>query len=103
MPGLEREARAPNASVVTVSGAADAFLSYGDAAKAEALYAIAMNKPGADAARLLTRQGIAQLDQGNLTGAQATFARVPAGPRKYIAQLWGLYAVQKASPAPAAP
>ncbi len=102
LPGLEREARAANATGVTVSGAADAFLSYGDAAKAEALYTIALAKPGADQARVLTRLGIAQLDQGNLAGAQATFARVPTGPRKPIAQLWGLYAAQKAAPVAAA-
>ena len=100
--GLERDARAPSATGATVSGAADAFLSYGQAAKAEALYMVAMSKPGAEADRLLTRLGIAQLDQGNLTGAQASFARVGGGARKYIAQLWGIYAAQKAAPAPAA-
>ena len=46
---LERDARAPAASAATVSGAADAFLSYGEAAKAEALYNVAMAKPGAEA------------------------------------------------------
>lgn len=102
---LERDARAPAASGATVSGAADAFLSYGDAAKAESLYMVAMSKPGAEADRLLTRLGIAQLDQGNLAGAQASFARVSSGARKYIAQLWGIYAAQKAATAaaPAAP
>ena len=101
--GLERDARAPTASASTVSGAADAFLSYGDAAKAESLYNLGMGKPGAETDRLLTRLGIAQLDLGNLAGAQATFARV-GGARKYIAQLWGIYVAQKAAPpAPAAP
>ena len=98
---LERDARAPAASAATVSGAADAFLSYGDAAKAEALYTAAMAKPGAEADRLLTRLGIAQLDQGNYAAARANFAKV-GGARKYIAQLWGIYAAQKAAPAPAA-
>jgi hypothetical protein len=96
--GLERDARAPGASAATVSGAADAFLSYGDAAKAEALMTSALSKPGAERDRLLTRLGIAQLDQGNYAGAQANFAKV-GGSRKYIAQLWAIYAAQKAAPA----
>lgn len=96
LPGLEREARAASASAVTATGAADAFLSYGDAAKAEALYTIAMTKAGADMPKLQTRLGIAQLDQGNYAGARATFAKVQ-GPRRNIAQLWALYAAQKAS------
>ena len=98
---LERDARSPAATAATVSGAADAFLSYGDATKAEALFNLALGKPGAEQDRVLTRLGIAQLDQGNLAGAQANFAKVN-GQRKYIAQLWGIYAAQKAAPAPAA-
>ena len=96
LPGLEREARAASASSVTVTGAGDAFLSYGDAPKAEALYTIAMAKAGADMPKLLTRLGIAQLDQGNYAGARASFTKVQ-GPRRNIAQLWSLYAAQKAS------
>ena len=94
LPALERDARAASASGATVSGAADAFLSYGDAAKAEALYAIALNKSPADPNRLLTRLGIAQIDQGKAAEAQATFAKVQ-GPRKPIAQLWSAYAASK--------
>ena len=95
--GLERDARAPSASAATVSGAADAFLSYGESAKAESLFTTALAKPGAEQDRLLTRLGIAQVDQGNYAGAHATFAKV-GGNRKYIAQLWSIYAGQKASP-----
>jgi tetratricopeptide (TPR) repeat protein len=95
LPGLERDARAANASAATVSGAGDAFLSYGDAAKAEALYTIALAKSGADSERVLTRLGIAQADQGKAAEAQANFAKVQ-GPRKPIAQLWSAYAAQKA-------
>lgn len=95
LPTLERDARAANASAVTTASAADAFLSYGEAAKAEALYTIALNKPGAEKDRVLTRLGIAQLDQGNSAGAQASFAKVQ-GPRRNIAQLWSIYAAQKA-------
>ena len=98
--GLERDARVPTATASTVSGAADAFLSYGQSAKAEALYNLAIAKPGAEADRLLTRLGIAQVDQGNYAAAQANFAKV-GGARRYIAQLWSIYAGMKAAPAPA--
>jgi hypothetical protein len=95
LPSLERDARAPSASGTTVLGAADAFLSYGDAAKAESLYTIAAGKAGSESDRALTRLGIAQLDQGKVAEAQASFAKVQ-GPRKPIAQLWSAYAAQKA-------
>jgi len=95
LPALERDARAANASAVTVNAAADAFLSYDEAAKAEALYQVALSKPGVDNDRLLTRLGIAQFDQGKYAEAQATFAKV-GGARKPIAQLWAIYAAQKA-------
>jgi hypothetical protein len=76
-------------------GTADAFLSYDQPAEAEALYTIALTKPGVDAGRALTRLGIAQVDQGKAAEAQATFAKV-TGPRKPIADLWSIYAAQKA-------
>lgn len=98
LTALERDARAANATGATVVGAADAFLSYGQPAKAEEFYKVAMNKPGVDNARALTRLGIAQYDQGKYADAQATFARVE-GPRKGMAQLWSLLASQKAPPA----
>lgn len=104
LPALERDARAGSASAATVSGAGDAFLSYGDAAKAEEFYTIALGKSGVDSARVLTRLGIAQADQGKTAEAQATFAKVQ-GARKPIADLWSAYAKQKAgggAPVPAA-
>lgn len=101
LPGLERDARAASATGATVSGAGDAFLSYGDAAKAEALYTIALTKSGADRDRVLTRLGIAQTDLGKNAEAQANFAKVQ-GARKPIAQLWSAYAAQKAGGTPVA-
>lgn len=95
LPGLERDARAANATGATVSGAADALLSYGEPAKAEELYKIALGKPGVDAARAQTRLGIAQVEQGKFAEAQQALAKV-SGPRKPIAQLWEIYASQKA-------
>jgi hypothetical protein len=76
--------------------AADALLSYGQAAKAAELYTIALGKPGVDTARAQLRLGIAQVDTGNYAAAQQSFAKV-TGPRKAIAQLWAAYAAQKAA------
>lgn len=98
LPGLERDARLASATGATVAGAADAFLSYGQPARAEEFYKIALTKPGIDNARVLTRLGIAQYDQGKYAEAQETFAKVE-GPRRHMAQLWALLASQKASPA----
>lgn len=96
LPALERDARAPAATPATVSAAADTFLSYGDAAKAAELYTLALAKPGGDMPRLQTRLGIAQVDKGDYAGAQASFAKV-TGPRQPLAELWGIYAAQKAA------
>ncbi len=102
--GLERDARGGAASAATVMAAGDAFLSYDDPSKAEALYLIALNKPGVDMPRVMTRLGIAQADLGKYADAQATFAKV-TGERAQIAQLWSAYASGKARaavvPAPA--
>jgi len=95
LPALERDARLASATGATVQGAADAFLSYGEPAKAEELYVIAMGKPGVDTARIQTRMGIAQADQGKYAAAQQTLAKV-TGPRKPVAMLWEIYASQKA-------
>lgn len=96
LPGLERDARAANATGASAAAAADAFLSYGEATKAIELYKIAVTKPGIDMNRAMTRLGIAQVDAGDYAGAQATFAKVE-GPRKALAQLWTVYAQQKAA------
>lgn len=98
LPGLERDARAATASAATAMAAGDAFLSYDQPAKAEEFYKLALSRPGVDTARVLTRLGIAQLDQGNHAEAQANFAKVE-GARQAIARLWGIYAAQKSGAA----
>jgi len=75
----------------------DAYLNYGDAAKAEALYQMALGKSGVDKDRVLTRLGIAQYDQGNYAGARASFKQV-GGTRAPLARLW-LALVNSKSPA----
>lgn len=96
LPSLERDARAANANAATASAAGDAALSYGQGADALAMYQIALAKPGVDTQRVLTRMGIAQIDTADYAGAQATFAKI-TGPRQPLAQLWSIYAVQKAA------
>lgn len=100
LPALESDARKPGATAVTAAAAGDALLSYGKAAQAEEMYKIALGKPGADTARVLTRLGIAQVDQGKIDEAKANFAKV-TGNRAPIAKLWMIYADQKGG-APAA-
>lgn len=100
LASYERDARKASASEATVTGAADALLSYGEPAKAEELYTIALGKPGVDTPRVLTRLGIAQFDQGKYAAAQQTLAKV-SGKRTPIAKLWAAYAASKAKPAAA--
>ncbi|MEO5597131.1 MAG: hypothetical protein ABIQ66_00785 [Novosphingobium sp.] len=95
MPALERDARAGNSTAATVMAAGDVFLSYDDPVKAQEMFTLALTKPGVDTPRALTRLGIAQTDAGKYAEAQATFAKV-TGLRQPIAQLWSVYAAQKA-------
>lgn len=98
LPALQRDAGSANAKLVTVMAAADTLLSYGKYAEAETLYGRAATMPGANVPLALTRQGIAQVEQGKYAQAQATLAKVQ-GARQPIASLWALYAAQKAPPA----
>lgn len=100
LPALERDARAPTASLVLTMAAADTFLSYGENGKAIDIYKLALGKPGVDAARVNLRMGIAQVDSGDVAGALDSFGKVD-GPRKIIARLWAVYAKSKAAPAAA--
>ena len=94
LPGLERDARAPNASAKITQSAADTFLSYEMYAKAEDLYKIAMTKPGANLMTLNLRMGMAQLGQSKTADAQSSFAKVE-GNLKPLARLWSILAAGK--------
>lgn len=96
LPALQRDAAKPGAKLVTVMAAADTLLSYGKYAEAEKFYATAAGMAGANVPLVLTRQGIAQVEQGKYAEAQSTFAKVQ-GARQAIANLWALYAAQKAN------
>jgi len=97
LPGLAKEAAAaPSGKVAAAAG--DTFLSYNDPAKADELYTLALSKGGVDADkdRILTRLAIAQIDEGKYPDAKANLAKV-GGTRVGIAQLWAIYADQKAA------
>lgn len=102
LASLEKAARAPAANFNAVMASADAYLSYGNDAKAAEMFQLALGKAGADADRVNTRIGIADVDLGKYDDAQAAFAKV-GGIRKPIAQLWTVYARQKAAAPAAAP
>lgn len=100
LPSYEKDARAASASFATINGAADAFLSYDQPAKAEELYKLALAKaPAAEKDRVLTRIGIAQCDQGKYADAQSTFAQITSPTRTPVAKLWMAYVKSKANPA----
>jgi hypothetical protein len=96
LPGLEKDARMPNATAASVAGSADAFLSYGEGAKAADLYKLALTKANVDKPVVLTRLGIAQVDAGDYAGAQESFGKVE-GARQGMALLWSTFAAQKAA------
>ena len=69
---------------------ADAYLGYGDYAKAIDLYKVALTKGGVDPATVNTRMGIALAKSGDAAGAKAAFAAV-TGTRKPLADFWVTY------------
>lgn len=90
----ERAARA-GADGKTALSTGDAFLSLDQPAKAEEMFALAVQKGGIDKDRALTRQGIAQVDQGKFADAKTTFAQV-GGTRADLGKLWWTYADSEA-------
>lgn len=100
LPALERDASAASAQLRTVIAAGDAFLSYGQYAKAAGFYEKALGMAGVDRDLALTRLGIAQTGAGNAQAARASFAQV-GGIRAPIAKLWSAYAAQSGGAAAA--
>jgi hypothetical protein len=84
----KRSAGAPDGKLA--ANTANAFLAYGDNAKAIALYQLALKKGGADLDAVNTRMGIAMARSGDKAGARTAFAAVGGG-RKDIAQFWQLW------------
>ena len=86
----ERAARA-SADGKSALATGDVYLSLGDAAKAEEMFKLALEKNVADRDRALTRLGIAQIDQDKFAEAKATLAQV-GGIRTNLAKLFWAYA-----------
>lgn len=101
LPVLERDANGASATYRTVVAAGDAFLSYGQFAKAAGFYEKSLSLAGVDRNLVLTRLGIAQIAMGNPAAARESLAKVE-GVRLPIAKLWSAYAAQKESGAMAA-
>lgn len=95
LPSLAADARASGANLKTLVVAGDTFLSYDKPAEAEEFYTKALGMSGVETPLVLTRLGIAQYDQGKYAEAVETFNKVE-GARKDIANLWAIYAAQKA-------
>lgn len=82
----------------TAAVTANAYLGYGDYAKAIELYRLALKKGGVDADEVNTRLGIALAKSGDVAGAKTTFASVAKpGNRKTIADFWTLWLSSKAA------
>lgn len=79
----------PTGSVAQNVG--DAYLGYGDNAKAISLYALAKSKGGIDADELNTHLGIAHLRAGQKAEAIAAFSAV-GGARAEIGKFWKTWA-----------
>lgn len=86
--------KAPNGKIAAAT--ADAYLGYGDYAKAAAMFELAKQKGGVDADEVNTRLGIAKALGGDAASAKAAFQSVQAGSRKQIADLWLAYLATKA-------
>ena len=98
LPALERDANAAAAQLRTVTAAGDAFLSYGEYAKAAGFYEKSLAMAGVDRNLALTRLGIAQVGQGKNAAARENFAKVE-GERAPVAMLWSAYAAQQSTAA----
>lgn len=95
LPSAEADARkAANGKIAAAT--ADAYLGYGDYAKAASMFELAKQKGGVDADEVNTRMGIAKALGGDVASAKAAFQSVQAGTRKKIADLWLAYLSTKA-------
>ncbi len=96
LPATETAA-AKAATGKIASNTADAYVGYGDYAKAVPLYKLALQKGGVDANEVNTRLGIALARSGDKAGAKAAFESVTTpGARKDIAGFWLLWLSKQA-------
>ncbi len=89
LAAAERQAGA-SATGRVASATADAYLGYGQDAKAIALYKTALTKGGVDVDAVNTRMGIALMRSGDKVGSRTAFTAVK-GARADIAAFWLLW------------
>lgn len=90
------EGRANSAATGSVAlNVADAYLSYGEYAKAATFYRTALIKGGVDANLVNTRLGMALAMSGDRAGATSVFNAI-TGPRQDLARYWVLWLSQRA-------
>ncbi len=85
--GTQEKQAGSSANGKLAAGTADAFLAYGQDAKAAALYKLALQKGQVDVDQVNTRLGIALARQGMTAEAKTTFAAV-TGVRAEVAKFW---------------
>jgi tetratricopeptide (TPR) repeat protein len=90
LPGLEKEAMGSKTGKLALA-TADAYLGYGNYAKAADLYRAALQKGGVDAATVNTRLGLALARAGNKAGAEAALKAVAGAPRDQLARYYLLW------------
>ncbi|MBP7136821.1 MAG: hypothetical protein KBA57_10700, partial [Sphingomonadaceae bacterium] len=86
----EKQANAAGATGKPAAGAGDAYLGYGEDAKAIAFYKMALQKGGVDMDQVNTRLGIALARSGQKDEARKYLSAVN-GARADIAKYWMLY------------
>lgn len=84
---------AANGRVAANTG--DAYMGYGDYAKAAAMYRLALQKGGVDANLVNTRLGMALAMSGDKAGARTALSAV-TGPRAELARYWLLWLDKRA-------
>ncbi|MBB6123236.1 hypothetical protein [Sphingobium subterraneum] len=94
LPASEADASKAATGKVAVN-TADAYLGYGDYAKAAALYRVGLQKGSVDVPEVTTRLAIALALSGDTAGAKENFAKVTGGTRGDIARYWVMWLDQK--------
>jgi hypothetical protein len=93
LPGLEQKAMASGTGTLALN-TADAYLGYGDYAKAASLYRAALQKGSIDANIANTRLGVALAMAGQRAEAEAALKAV-SGARADLAAFWLLWLSQR--------
>ena len=95
LPGLEREAAAAK-NGKSAASTADAWIGYGNYAKAAELFQLALKKGGVDANTVNTRLGYALAKSGDKAGAAKAFKAVVGPPRDQLARYWEIWLANQA-------